>query len=102
MEIISAMQLSRSIIVDYLRSVAGKLIIGVGCSISASGPFFKDTFIDSKEGIIFVTNLAWIFNTVIIVRNIDKMKIYTAGFGFTFLTITLSIGAMKHGKENDS
>lgn len=95
MEIIRAMQLSRSIIVDYLRSVAGKLIIGVGCSISLSGPFFKDTFIDSKEGIIFVTNLAWIFNTVIIVRNIDKiMKVYTAGFGFTFLTITLSIGVL--------
>lgn len=101
MEIISAMQLKKSIIVDYLRSIVGRLIIGIGCSISASGPFFKDTYLDSKEGIIFVTNLAWIFNTIIMVRNLDKMKFYTAGFGFTFLTITLSIGVI-HGKDTES
>ena len=94
MEAIVTMQLQRSVIVDYFRSIAGKILIGVGCSISASGPLFKDTFINSKEGTIFITNIAWIFNTVIIARNINDMKVYTAGFGFTFLTITLSIGVL--------
>lgn len=95
MQILSMMKTDFNIFMEYVV-VAGRLIIGIGASITAISKFAEDCTDTSEDNCVkvYIYKMFWILSIVFISKREEEsgMRMYSLGFGPCMLTPLITIG----------